>query len=381
MNKNKLIIAAAGSGKTTFLINEALKIEDKNVLITTYTESNEAEIRRIFIRKKGYIPENITIQTWFSFLMQHGVRPYQDVLNKDLHGKKIGFNLTEGSSGFYETTTGEKRSYSEEKNFFQYYFTSIKKLKIHSDKISKFIYKTDNKTDGEIINRLSRIYPYIFIDEIQDLAGWDLDILKLLFDSKSKILMVGDPRQVVYLTNHPNKYKKYMNGKIKEFIENECKNNTCLINETTLIKSHRNNKWLCDFSSALYNSEYKHCQPCECIKCREYNTDHQGIFLVKEKDTEEYCKKYNPQKLFYKEAKFPDLNYGISKGLSFDRVLIYPTKKIIKYLKNGNLKEIESIRAKFYVAATRARHSVGIIFDYEKNNCVLEVQKYISEKL
>ncbi len=64
MCKNKLIIAAAGSGKTTFLVNQAKEIQDENVIITTYTEANEAEIRNKF---NGHVPPNITIQTWFSF--------------------------------------------------------------------------------------------------------------------------------------------------------------------------------------------------------------------------------------------------------------------------------------------------------------------------
>ena len=37
MNKNELLIAGAGTGKTTYLIEEALKIKNKRVLITTYT--------------------------------------------------------------------------------------------------------------------------------------------------------------------------------------------------------------------------------------------------------------------------------------------------------------------------------------------------------
>ena len=76
MSKNRLIIAAAGSGKTTFLVDEALK-QTGNVLITTYTEANEAEIKNRIVQKNKYIPSNITIQTWFSFLIQHGVKPYQ----------------------------------------------------------------------------------------------------------------------------------------------------------------------------------------------------------------------------------------------------------------------------------------------------------------
>ncbi len=73
----------------------------------------------------------------------------------------------------------------------------------------------------------------------------------MLFNSKSKILLVGDPRQVVYLTHHSPKYKKYKNGKIKQFLVTECNDNKkiCTIDESTLQISHRNNKTICDFSS------------------------------------------------------------------------------------------------------------------------------------
>jgi ATP-dependent DNA helicase UvrD/PcrA len=91
MDNNKLIIAAAGSGKTTFLVNRALETTSETVLITTYTEANEAQIKKKIIEIKGYIPQNITIQTWFSFLLQHGVRPFQSILDKEIHSEDIGF--------------------------------------------------------------------------------------------------------------------------------------------------------------------------------------------------------------------------------------------------------------------------------------------------
>lgn len=77
MKTNKLVIAAAGSGKTTFLVNEALSQREGNVLITTYTQANEAEIRKKFVELNGCVPSHVTIQTWFSTLLQHGIRPYQ----------------------------------------------------------------------------------------------------------------------------------------------------------------------------------------------------------------------------------------------------------------------------------------------------------------
>ena len=61
------MIAAAGAGKTTFLVTEALKIHDKKVLITTFTDENVREIKKKFIEINGFIPNNIHIKGWFSF--------------------------------------------------------------------------------------------------------------------------------------------------------------------------------------------------------------------------------------------------------------------------------------------------------------------------
>lgn len=75
-----LMIAGAGSGKTTYLIQKALEINDSSVLITTFTEANEKSIKDSIISKNGFILSNITVQTWFSFLLQHGVKPYQSYI-------------------------------------------------------------------------------------------------------------------------------------------------------------------------------------------------------------------------------------------------------------------------------------------------------------
>ena len=367
MNKNKLIIAAAGSGKTTHLVERAKRIKGENVLITTYTEENEAEIRNKF---NGRVPKNITIQTWFSFLLKHGVRPYQSVMNDNLHEKKIGFYLTERPSGVRFYNQAGSPVYWGIKDFFRFYFSGD--LKIYSDKISKFVVECNIKIHGEIINRITRIYPHIFIDEIQDLAGWELEILRLLFNSPSNVVLVGDPRQVTYLTHHPRKFPKYKNGKIKEFVESECNSKRKVrdvdVDETTLQKSHRNSKLICDFSSNLY-PDYAACEPCECKKCRNYKDDHIGVFLVRKKDVDAYLDKYKPTQLRWGVATevapgFEVYNFGKSKGLSFDRVLIFPTADMKKWIfdNRGGLKF--ETRAKFYVAITRAKYSVGIVCDY-----------------
>ncbi len=57
------------------------------------------------------------------------------------------------------------------------------------------------------------------------------------------------------------------------------------------------------------------------------------------------------------------LNFGESKGMTFDRVLIFPHKKGGDWLKSGNFDYIEKSAAKLYVGVTRARYSVAFVYD------------------
>ena len=107
---SRLMIAGAGSGKTTFLINEALEIKDTPVLITTFTDANEESIRKHIIGINGCIPANITIQTWFSFLLQHGVKPYQSYV---FDGDISGLLLVSQKSGLKYVTKRGPVYYSE----------------------------------------------------------------------------------------------------------------------------------------------------------------------------------------------------------------------------------------------------------------------------
>ena len=244
MKKNKLVIAAAGSGKTTYLVNEALKINDEAILITTYTEANEREILKKITEIIGYIPKNITVQTWFSFQIKHGVKPYQSyIYEPDIKGMV----LVNSKSGIkFRGKNGKVYYYGEEdpKNF---YFSNDSK--IYSDKISLFMYRCNEISQGAVIDRLSRIYQHIFIDEVQDLAGYDLEILNLFFLSSINTLLVGDPRQDVYPTHYSTKNKSFSGGEIKNYIIEKCKDINIEVDEQTLTFSHRNNEAICALAS------------------------------------------------------------------------------------------------------------------------------------
>jgi DNA helicase-2/ATP-dependent DNA helicase PcrA len=386
MKSNTLIIAAAGSGKTTYLANKACELTNQRILVTTYTESNEAGIKSMILKKKGFIPSHITVQTWVSFLLQHGVRPYQSVLDESLHNENIGFYLTNEKSGQKFDPNGEpvlvggNPIYWGEDKVKKHYFTST--LKIYSDKLSKFVYHSNEKSDGKVVKRISDIFDYVFIDEVQDLAGFDLEIIKLLFQSNASVLLVGDPRQATYLTHHSVKLGKYAEGQIKSFVEQELKSKkiSCVIDETTLNLSHRNNQTICDYSARLYPSLPPPIA-CSCQECRGNMSAHEGIFLVRRMDVEKYLSDFKPMQLRWSSStkcndQYPAQNFGESKGLTFERVLIYPTKDMIKWVKDNKHLLKNSTRAKLYVGLTRARRSSAIIMDYNDNDIFEGAEKY-----
>lgn len=385
MSQNKLIVAAAGAGKTTFLVNEALKIKEERVLITTYTQANEAEIKNKIIQINQCIPPNLFVQTWYSFLLQHGVRPFQG----SLFEKEItGLILVNGQSGLkaYRFPCEECKKnkiikichkckapiyFSEDKEFERHYFS--KETKIYSDKISKFVTKCNASSRGSVIERLCNIYSHIFIDEVQDLAGYDLELLKLLFKASSNTLLVGDPRQGTYSTNSSAKNKQFKKASILNFFED---NSLEIETDTTsLTTNYRCNEEICNLSNKLYTK----LQP--TTSGNKEITSHDGIFLVREADSDEYLKTYSPVQLRENSKteinpNYRVMNFGESKGLSFDRVLIYPTNPILKWLADNQSELAPTSRSKLYVALTRARYSVAIICDYADTFVMDGVQKW-----
>lgn len=109
-----------------------------------------------------------------------------------------------------------------------------------------------------------------------------------------------------------------------------------------------------------------------------------GLFIINENQVFNYIEKYNPTILrwdktsdtFGLEAK----NFGTTKGQTFDRVLIFPTIGFKKYLSDGKLTKVKRKKnkktqkiteeiidsfhlAKYYVAITRAKHSVAFVYN------------------
>jgi superfamily I DNA and RNA helicase len=190
-SKNIVTLSAAGSGKTTELIDKALSMKDKKrVLLCTYTNKNLEQLKELIYSKNKFIPQNVELLSWYVFLLQECVRPYQN---------KMGFDKKISGIEFSKKRCLKKEQYLNKDN------------NIYVDKISEFAFKCNEKTNGLVVNRLSAIYGYIMIDEFQDLSGYDLDLLDILFDSQNHIYitLIGDPRQATFSTNNAGKNRQY----------------------------------------------------------------------------------------------------------------------------------------------------------------------------
>lgn len=122
------------------------------------------------------------------------------------------------------------------------------------------------------------------------------------------------------------KYANYLDANQKENIEN----------------CYDENKYICDFANRLF-PEYPQCESLQ-IETTVYD----GVFLVKEKDIDKYLGEYTPLQLRYdrKTKKinpyYEVKNYGESKGATYGRVLIYPTKKMMDWILCDN--KIDNIK-------------------------------------
>jgi superfamily I DNA/RNA helicase len=312
MNKT-VIIASAGSGKTRELIEYALSATGKRILLTTYTNRNIAQIvKRIFARR-GLVPPNIRIETWFTFLLREAIKPYQTAITEPFYIRSINFET-------------DKPRYTPKKKPKRYYLDAGQN--VYRDYVSDLACYLNEETDNSAIRRLENMFDVVLVDELQDLVGYDLEFIELLIESNMELIAVGDPCQFTYATNRSRKNRKYRGFGLYEWVEkHERLGNVQLVN---MDWSHRCNQAICDFSDSLFP---------EIPKTKSKNsviTGHDGIFLVAKCDLREYVSEFHPMALRWsRNKKVPNdlqlsvANIGESKGETFDRVVIFPTNPML----------------------------------------------------
>lgn len=341
---NEIIITAAGGGKTTRIARRAAA-DQRRAALLTYTTNNVQELRARFYEIGAAIPAHIEIWSWYRFLLHELVRPYQLSL---VERRIDGLHYVEGQSA----------PFAKKSDIGRYFLSDSGRL-IYSDKISEFVLKLNDVAGGAVIARLVQRFSTIYVDEIQDMAGWDLELLELLLLSGIEIVLVGDHRQSTFRTNNSPKNKHFAGIKvIDKFRAWEKAELAKLLFERETYRCHQ---LIADLADSFFPNEPT------TISRNDKITGHDGVFVIGRDTVGCYVDRFSPQVLRLDRrtdcAGYPALNFGDSKGMTFDRVLIFPHKSGEKWLKSGDFKYVAGSVAKLYVGVTRARHSVAFVHE------------------
>lgn len=382
---NEVIFAAAGNGKTYKICQKSIKLAsktDRYILLVTYTNEGVRSLEKEYRKQNfGVVDKNIIIKTWYSFLLSELIKPYQCLLKlKCKHYKKeYDVTIPENyikSIAFYQDEEMPRWYCGEH---IQYYINSAKDIR--KDNVSCLACKCIEHSDNKAIDRIESIYSHAFFDELQDYAGWDLEILKRLFNSNISVKCVGDYKQATFRTNNSLKNKQYRDDKIRDFFVLQKNASICSLsyNNTT----RRFNQEICTFVNTIHNDKESYICPCD--ETTSNNAENTGVFIIDNRYIEQYCNYYNPTILRYQcdsKIKFnhncPIFNYGNSKGATFDRVVIIPVGTVLPFINEQKKITSNQTRSKFFVACTRAKHSVVFAMDNPKENRLFKQQQIIN---
>ncbi|HEL3255601.1 TPA: AAA family ATPase [Stenotrophomonas maltophilia] len=342
LSPNRVLLSAAGSGKTTLLVRKALERPLRRIGIVTYTLENLEEIRRSFEFHAGAVPAHVTLHSWYGFLLRECIRPYQAALCREPRIESILF------------VEGRTNNRAPRSQVARHYFAGNR---VYSDRAADFAVRCDELTQGQVIARLADMYDEVYVDEVQDLAGYDLDLIERLLKSSIAVTLVGDTRQATYATNYAPRHSQFRGPNLATLFQLWESDGLCQIDHR--LTSLRCVQALCDLADALYP------QMPRTQSGNDQATGHDGIYLVAPEHVTAYMQEFAPTVLRHDRRQACEgllaMNFGQSKGRTYSRVLIFPNAPLTQYLRTGDAACITA-PPKYYVAFTRARQSVAFVY-------------------
>ncbi|MDQ0148513.1 DNA helicase-2/ATP-dependent DNA helicase PcrA [Eubacterium multiforme] len=224
--RNVLVVAAPGSGKTTVIINRInylvnnFKVYNKNIIVITFTKSAALNMKDRYIKRfnlertpffgtfhglfyKMLIRENYKIQIIESYkthkLIEGVLKKYFDDINEDKIKEVINnISLFKNS----RTTLGEFKP-SITKEIFEDCVTVYSDYKRSNNlwdfddlalKVLELLKENKGLRDG-----YRDLFKYILVDEFQDCDELQIEFLKMMNEGeKNSLFAVGDEDQCIY---------------------------------------------------------------------------------------------------------------------------------------------------------------------------------------
>lgn len=342
---NTLTLAVAGGRKTQGIVDACLEAPaGHRALVVTYTTANQDSVKARLAPRQP-CAALVEVRGWFSFLLSHWIRPY---LPRLFPGRILRGMQFEGDGGRY--ATGDRRHLTEDDVAYRWHLASL-------------AVKVNDASGGAVLDRLGRIYDRIWIDEVQDLNGYDLVVLERLMDAGIKVKMVGDIRQAILQTNTRDpKYKQYKGVAIRNWFDLQVKADRLTIEHHTT--TWRCNQTIATLADSIFGAQWGF-EP--TISANKVRSGHHGLFALTPDHAAAYVEAYEPLCLRWSASsaralELPFVNIAVAKGLEREHVLIAPTAAMRDFFQHGIPLEAAAA-CSLYVAVTRARSSVAVVTD------------------
>lgn len=329
-----VIFAVAGSGKTSRIIEKL--DENERFLIVTYTEGNRDNLRTKIIQRFGYFPLNIHLYTYFTFLHGFCFKPF-------LRTAKNTNGLT-----FQLPPSWPKYPLTDDRRFI----TSTRRL--YHNRLAKFLEQTG--TVDLVIARIEKYFDAVFVDEVQDFAGHDFNFLASICKAKVNALYVGDYYQHTYDTSRDGSVNKSLHSDYGDY-QKRFKAAKMAVDLTSLAKSHRCSKTVCEFISEKIGIPIEsHTEKVSQVSF----TDDPAAARTLYEDA-------HTVKLFLREHYnygCYSQNWGAVKGLDHydDVCVVLNPESMTAWKKKGHFRDANtSTKNKLYVACSRARRNLTFV--------------------
>lgn len=336
---NQLILAVAGSGKTTHIVNK-LDLE-KRSLVITYTNNNFRNLRDSILCKFGYFPSNIKLMTYFSFIYSFCYRPF---LSLKFKAKGINYdgNPNKFVSQFIRGTTQINKSYFADEYGRLYGNRIAKLLEIQS-------------VLPDINSRVTKYFDNLFIDEVQDFAGHDFNLLGSIAQANINKIFVGDFYQHTYDTSRDGNVNSNLHSDFDSYV-NSFAQIGFDIDQERLKNSYRCSPSVCKFIKDYLG-----------IEIYSNKTEDSQIFVLDSQEQADcFFQDDGVVKLFYREHRKYDCysrNWGESKGENkYHDVCVVLNQTTAKQFKANNLHGLSpQTKNKLYVACSRANNNLYLV--------------------
>lgn len=181
--QSSLVIAKAGSGKTTTIIHRAIRqaeiIESwESIAIISFTNKSSKDISN---KIKTLRAKSIVTMTFHSFLLQHVL-----AFSKIFKGKEVSFDFAKKVNSFQEWLQVVK-----EENI----------IPVASNPYDDYLFKCAIlliKRKPYILKYLKTKFVAVYIDEAQDNNMLQYEIVDILLSVGIQVVLIGDPDQTIY---------------------------------------------------------------------------------------------------------------------------------------------------------------------------------------